>query len=167
MLIREAKPADATAISKIHVDSWHSTYTGIVPQNHLDALTYEQKEEMWLSVLQPEHTTSVLVAESDSGIIGFVSVGPERGETNTGELFTLYVADSAQRCGAGSLLFSAGAQCLRTQGFTTMALWLLEGNTKGKAFYGKMGGKITGSKVVELSGVELLELRYEFLLSAV
>lgn len=32
MIIRKAKLDDATGIAKVHVDSWRTTYKGIIPE---------------------------------------------------------------------------------------------------------------------------------------
>lgn len=42
MVIREAKAIDATSIARVDVDSWQTTYTGIVPQDYLNSRSYEQ-----------------------------------------------------------------------------------------------------------------------------
>jgi hypothetical protein len=34
MLIREAFPTDAAALARVHVDSWRTTYAGIVPADY-------------------------------------------------------------------------------------------------------------------------------------
>jgi hypothetical protein len=40
MIIREAELYDAAAIAIVHVDSWRSTYRGIIPEDYLfDRLT--------------------------------------------------------------------------------------------------------------------------------
>ena len=41
--IRVANVPDAAAIAKVHVDSWRTTYTGIVPDEYLAQLSYEQQ----------------------------------------------------------------------------------------------------------------------------
>jgi len=46
LAIRPAKPEDASAIAKVHVDAWRETYLHIVPQEHLDKLTYAEKVAM-------------------------------------------------------------------------------------------------------------------------
>ena len=70
--IREATRADSSAIARVHVDTWRSTYGGIVPQDFLDALSYAQREAHWhrlLGALPPDHC--VFVADDiDSGIVG-------------------------------------------------------------------------------------------------
>ena len=40
MRIRAAKPADAGSLARVHVDSWRSTYTGILPDEFLAGLSY-------------------------------------------------------------------------------------------------------------------------------
>ena len=42
--VREAVPADARAIARVHVDSWRTTYRDIVPDSVLSQLSYEERE---------------------------------------------------------------------------------------------------------------------------
>jgi len=46
MIIRKAKLDDATGIAKVHVDSWRTTYKGIIPDDFLNNLSYEQRTEL-------------------------------------------------------------------------------------------------------------------------
>ncbi|HEX7041129.1 MAG TPA: hypothetical protein VF202_13505 [Trueperaceae bacterium] len=43
MLIRAAKPEDALAIGRVHVDPWRTTYRGLLPDAVLAALSVEQR----------------------------------------------------------------------------------------------------------------------------
>jgi hypothetical protein len=47
MILREARPADAAKIARVHVDGWRTTYRGIVPDDYLAALSYEAQERSW------------------------------------------------------------------------------------------------------------------------
>ena len=47
MIIRPATPADGEAIAKVHVESWRTTCPGIVPQAHLDDLSWEARAPAW------------------------------------------------------------------------------------------------------------------------
>ena len=51
MLIREASPRDAAAIARVHVDSWRTTYAGIVPADYLANLSYTRREQFWCDIL--------------------------------------------------------------------------------------------------------------------
>lgn len=41
-IIREAQIADAPAIARVGVDTWRSTYCGIMADDYLDDLSYEK-----------------------------------------------------------------------------------------------------------------------------
>jgi len=41
-MIREATIDDATAIARVHIDAWRTTYATIVPNAHLAALSYDE-----------------------------------------------------------------------------------------------------------------------------
>src|SRR5437879_13119833 len=49
--IREADCADAPAVSRVHVDSWRTTYRGIVPDDYLARLSYERRTNIWMRIL--------------------------------------------------------------------------------------------------------------------
>ncbi|GAF11533.1 GCN5-related N-acetyltransferase [Bacillus sp. JCM 19046] len=71
MIIREATVDDAQAIAHVHVDSWKTTYAGIVPASFLQKLSHEKRADMWKTII-PSENGYVTVAESlDRKIIGF------------------------------------------------------------------------------------------------
>ncbi len=77
--IREAVPADAPAIARVHVDVWRTTYRGIVPDDYPRTLPYKDRESMWTRVLTATDSQVVFVAEDEHGeVIGFANGGPER-----------------------------------------------------------------------------------------
>ena len=95
--LREARQEDATAIARVHVDSWRSTYRGIVPEGFLAEMSYEDFEDRWRGWLRNlgEPQLAYRVAELPSGrIVGFATGGPRHGPPYTdyaGELYTLYL----------------------------------------------------------------------------
>jgi len=42
MIIREATHNDIPALAKVHVDTWRTAYRGIMPDEYLANLSYEQ-----------------------------------------------------------------------------------------------------------------------------
>ena len=46
MQIRRAKLDDAPGIAKVHVESWRTTYKGIIPNDFLNNLSYEAKNRV-------------------------------------------------------------------------------------------------------------------------
>lgn len=163
MIVREATPTDSAEIAKVHVDTWRSTYRGIVSDEVLDGLSYERRQQMWDSVLTTHSTGNhIYVVESDAGnIAGFVSAGLEREERNSevGEVYELYLLKEYQGRGWGRLLLRKAAERFSQEGHQSLMLWALADNpTRG--FYEAMGGTVAREKEIEIGGDKLLEVAY-------
>jgi hypothetical protein len=50
--IRAAEIEDAPGIVRVHVDSWRTTYAGIVPADYLANLSYQRRTTLWEDVLR-------------------------------------------------------------------------------------------------------------------
>jgi hypothetical protein len=101
--IRAASRADAGPISRVHVDSWRTTYEGIVPAEYLRGLSYRDRESRWNEILTTGLPASrIFVAETESGaVVGFAHGGPERegNATYRGELYVIYLVQEHQNTG--------------------------------------------------------------------
>ena len=75
--LRPATPGDAMAIAQAHLESWKTTYPGIIPQAYIDALNVENGVRNWQQRLE-ENSRHIFVAEDESGIFGFICGGPIR-----------------------------------------------------------------------------------------
>ena len=65
MRIRDTDTTDASAIARVHVDTWRTTYAGIVPAEFLAGLSYADREQMWQQALTANRpAASMLVAET-------------------------------------------------------------------------------------------------------
>lgn len=157
--IRAAKACDAVAIARVHVESWRTTYTGIVPDAYLAGLDEVLRVKLWSEWLAGE--SIVLVAERAAEVVGFAHAGKIRGpvETCDAEIYSLYLLREAQGRGMGSALLKSIATALKERGFTSMAVWVLERNPS-RNFYEKHGGKLATSKVIEIGGARLMEIAY-------
>ncbi len=81
MILRGAGLADAPSIARVHVDTWRTNYRGIVPEDTLTQLSYEERERGWSQILSSSVDSGqfTYVAEDELGqIVGFVRGGPER-----------------------------------------------------------------------------------------
>jgi hypothetical protein len=76
--IRKAIISDARGIAEVHVDTWLSTYRGIMPDERLDRLNYDECEKKWLRNIQNslEGKEILLVAEINNKIVGFCGGSP-------------------------------------------------------------------------------------------
>ena len=144
MTIREATPEDASGIARVHVESWRTTYPGIMPQEHLDALSVADRQQTWAETLHangPTKTT-VYVAETDGGeIVGFVAGGPEKaGDADyQSEIYGLYLLQSHQGKGLGRRLVRTFARRMSQDGHRTLLIWVQVHNP-ARRFYEALGG---------------------------
>ncbi|MDN4607857.1 GNAT family N-acetyltransferase [Sporosarcina highlanderae] len=159
MRIREAILEDAEAIARVHVDSWRTTYNGIVSDAYLQQLSYEQRAENWRRGIG---RNALVVAEDESGkIVGFATGGKERtGNYGVdGELYAIYLLQEVQGQGIGKRLTKEIARNLKNQGFSSMLVWVLELNPS-KNFYKSLGGKPLAETMIEIGGENFNEIAY-------
>lgn len=111
--IRSAGPADALSVAQVHVSAWRTTYASILPEQVLQSLSVEGREEMWKGVLTSEIGAEkcVYVGEVGGRVVGFAMGGEERtaDEDYTGELHAIYVLAEYQRLGLGRQLLRSVA----------------------------------------------------------
>jgi len=161
--IREAAPPDAAGIARVHVESWRTTYPGIMPQEHLDALSVAEYEQTWQSRLREDSSgnTRSFVAVDDGKIIGFVRGGPIHLDDPeyTAEIQTLYLLKSQQGRGLGRLLLAAIAERLRQDGHTNLFLWTHVRNT-ARGFYEKLGGVAVRTTQRTIKGIVYDDMGY-------
>jgi len=157
--IRAATAADAIAIARVHVESWRTTYAGIVPEEYLAGLDETFRVKLWQEWLASGAV--VLVAERKGEVVGFVHAGGirEAVESADAEIYSLYLLREAQGRGIGRGLLRVVAAVLQQQGFTSVALWVLERN-RSRGFYESCGGRLARSRVIEIGGARLMEVAY-------
>jgi ribosomal protein S18 acetylase RimI-like enzyme len=164
MSIRDATPADAPAIARVHVDSWRATYRGLMPDDLLAGLSYERRVRQWAHAATRAgegRGCLVVLDEGEAGIVGFADGGDCRGEWGyDGELFAIYLAESHQGRGLGKALFFAIAERLAAQGKRSMLLWVLDTNALGRGFYEALGGVLVGEQTEVWDGATLREVSY-------
>lgn len=161
--IRAARPTDAAAIARVHVESWRTTYRGILPDAFLAGLSYDQRAAMWTGILRdPTDQSCVYVAEGARGtVVGFAAGGPERtgDAVYTGEVYALYLLTAAQRSGLGRLLFVAVVGQLATAGRPAVLAWVVAANPACR-FYEALEGQRVRVKQEAIGDVLLDEIAY-------
>jgi len=157
--IRAATEQDAAAIAHVHVESWRTTYAGIVPDEYLANLNEAERALLWREWLTRD--LEVYVADRDGEVAGFISGGRIREPilTYDAELFAIYLLKQAQGQGIGTALLRELAGSLLRQGLTGMIVWVLEKNP-AKHFYVKSSAQFVTCKEIEIGGVALSEVAY-------
>jgi GNAT superfamily N-acetyltransferase len=157
--IRPALANDARDIARVHVESWRTTYKGIVPQSYLEKLEVNARATRWEELLRGGSTT--LVAEDAGSLCGFINGGPLRellGEHDC-EIFAIYILAGAQRHGIGKDLMHALAETLARGGYQRPLVWVLAENPS-RDFYARLGGRRVADKLIDIGGAELVEVAY-------
>ena len=159
--IRQAVDSDAPGIARVHIDSWRSTYAGIVPAEHLAGLDYDEREARWHRILADRRQNAFVAETADGRIIGFASGGPERSDDAAypGELYAIYIDESRQRQGVGRRLVAALGAWFLSRGWQSMLLWVLAENPS-RGFYEAIGGAEVRQETITIAGTELVEIAY-------
>ncbi|MCT4619859.1 MAG: GNAT family N-acetyltransferase [Marinisporobacter sp.] len=162
MNIREATIDDAPQMAYVNVETWLTTYKGIVPDKFLQ----ERKEKIeetveWIREKFEEDNIKALVYEKDNKIAGFATYGREReGDlAYKGEIYAIYLLEGYQKKGLGKEIFKQVIRNLISIGINNMLIWALEENESCR-FYEKTGGKIVMRRNIEIGGKELKEVGY-------
>jgi ribosomal protein S18 acetylase RimI-like enzyme len=167
--IRRARRADATAIGRVHVETWQAAYAGLLPEAMLAGMSDVRQSAWWSRALaDPKEARGVFVAEDEQmGVVGFGSCGPVRDppegldgrETRIGEVYTLYVESDFQDRGLGRRLLDAMFRQLHADGCDTAVLWMLSDNPS-RFFYEAMGGALVGQRTDTMAGEDVEEVAY-------
>jgi ribosomal protein S18 acetylase RimI-like enzyme len=160
-MIRPALPVDAAEIARVHVDSWRTSYRGLLADDFLESLSEAGYTERWRRVIG-DGMSRVFVVEEPDGIVGFATGGRERaGESGfEGELYAIYIVAGSQRLGHGRELVRAMAAALRDIGLSDMIVWVLRDNVPAREFYERLGGSYVRSQPITIGATTLEEMSY-------
>jgi len=167
MNIRRSRQADARAMARIYVQSWHETYMGIVPAGYLSTMTVSGFVPMFLNEIRNGRTISYIAEKPGVGAVGFISGGPERQSDciYEGEIYSLYVLNQYQKMGLGSRLVARLAEQFDKRGLYSLLVWVLKQNPSRK-FYEKINGIYLRSDRIPLGGNLLEGVAYGWLSTA-
>lgn len=162
--IRPARPRDAAAIARVHVETWRAAYPGLVPDAYLVGMSEERQRANWRHWLA-QRSGSVLVAEAPARagleIVGFGSCGELRSADlpYKGEIYTLYVTDDWQGRGIGRRLLGGLFESLVRRDLPDALLWVLA-NNPSRFFYEAVGGSRVAERRETFAGELLQETAY-------
>ncbi|MDQ6621038.1 MAG: GNAT family N-acetyltransferase [Pseudomonadota bacterium] len=154
---------DAPAIAKVRVESWRTTYRGMVPDAYLDSMNVDASTMLWHRVLTAgPNTTHTFVAEAAGQVVGFASglmLAPPKHELDA-ELSAVYVQAGHQRMGLGRRLVGAVAAAQRALGATGLLVWVIAANRKARHFYEKLDAELLIEQRFQWDGLDLVEAGY-------
>jgi GNAT superfamily N-acetyltransferase len=161
-VVRRAHAADARAIADVHVRTWQAAYRHAFPQEVLDGLSVDERENSWRERLEEGY--AAWVAETAEGIVGFAAAGPSRTERDVGELYAIYVLPESWGGGAAHELMAAVDDWLVGEGYVTAMLWVLADNPRARRFYEREGWRAEGTRTDTVRGTQVEEALYRLAL---
>ncbi|MBC8479593.1 MAG: GNAT family N-acetyltransferase [FCB group bacterium] len=163
MTIRPASPQDASALARLHIDSWRAAYCRFVPADYLARLDHQKRTKRFVEIFTagPDET---YVIEDGNDIPGFLTIGQCRDvdmdPLETGEIWGIYLSPRFWRKGIGTLLCRYGEEKLFSRGCKQITLWVFEANADARSFYEAMGFKLEGASQTLNVGIPLQAIRY-------
>lgn len=161
MKFRKATEEDIAGIAKVHIESWRTTYKGIVPEQYLLDMSYAQKVKQWKKNLR-ESTIYIAVDEKEE-IQGFICGGAERSGNYPrfrGEIYAFYLLEEVQGQGFGRMLMNRFVtEELNPKGIDSLIIWVLSDNPS-RFFYERLGGQLVDLKSITIAGKRLEECAY-------
>jgi GNAT superfamily N-acetyltransferase len=159
MNIRLASLSDAEGIARVHVQSWQTTYKGIISDVFLNNLSIEGRKENWeLTFNNIDFNNGIYVVEDQGEINGFIYGGKSREPEldYEAELYAIYLLEEAQGKGHGKLLFNRLIESLKSDNYNSLMVWVLERNPSME-FYKKLGGQYITKKEINIGVDALIE----------
>jgi GNAT superfamily N-acetyltransferase len=161
-IIRDADPDDGEGIGEAHAEAWRLGYGELFPADQLDPAV-EIRRRMWAGLVgDPALGGTLLVAELDEQVVGFIHFGPASENDPAGEVYGLYVHPSSWGTGAAQALMAAAVASL-AESFNRAILWTHAGAGRARSFYTKTAWTVTGSQRVETTwdGLVFPAVEYE------
>jgi GNAT superfamily N-acetyltransferase len=161
--IRRAAAGDAPAIARVRVESWRTTYRGMIPDAYLDGMQVDASTALWDRVLTAgPNTSSVFVAENRDEVVGFAcgTMLKEPKHDLNAELAAVYLRREFQRAGLGRRLVGAVVDAQSAHGATGLLTWVIAGNKAARAFYERLGGELLVEQPFQWDGMDLVEAGY-------
>jgi GNAT superfamily N-acetyltransferase len=167
LTIRQATEKDIPAIVHTYVQSWQSTYRGLLPPSFLEAINPLSAEKTFRESFESKgFSYFVLLAENPGGeTMGYLDGGRDREDPGKtlGEIYGMYLLEPFQGQGTGRELLEAAFRKYKALGFREVRTWVLrEGLARG--FYEKAGGK-PGTETKNMSigkdSISLVSYRWE------
>ena len=126
--VRNGKPADAKALSRIFKEAWQLAYRGIIPHLHLESMIRQRTPEWWRDALKSGDGT--LVLEMAGTVAGYATMGSARQRSPyQGEIYELYLDPIYQGLGLGEHLFEGCRHALDMRKLNGLIVWALLDNT--------------------------------------
>jgi ribosomal protein S18 acetylase RimI-like enzyme len=136
VLIRPARPDEALAVARVHVQADRETYAPIFGP-HFEAVDIDRSQLRWDAALGAGDV--LLIALDEDRMIGFAHAAQSW-------MSALYVLATHTRRGIGLRLLAAICEALRARGVAEIGFEAVATNLGAVAFYQAVGARIVGRR---------------------
>ena len=163
--IRYASILDASAIARVNIESWRSTYRGLIADAILDNMTFKNYLEKWNNILRTseQKDSFCFVAENDTNeIVGYAACGKNRHEKFyfEGELFAIYLLKEYQEQGIGKRLFMKSLEEFKKRSVHSFLLFVLSSNLSSRKFYESFKPDFTANETITIDNGQYCDICY-------
>ena len=160
--IIRAKKENAHEMALLHAISWEQAYSGIIPENIINDFTIEKREKIFSSAISsnPEEYYIFKVDDNLAGIASLNKSHEKNAPDYIGEIYSIYFHPKYWGTPATYYGLQFCVDRLKTLGFKTVTIWVLNDNIRAKKFYEKNGFIPDGNYQEMELGKKLLEIRY-------
>jgi len=165
--LRRASSADATAVARIHVESWNVAYRGIMPDDVIARTDLAYRTRFWAERIA-DREWPVFVIEEQGECVAFCQMIPSRDPDDdpkrVGHITSIHVLPQLRGKGHGRALMDHVLREFATRGFSALTLWVLEENRPARRFYERYGFR-QDTATRRYPKTTVPEVRYRILLS--
>lgn len=162
-LIRYANLDDSGILGKIHSESSLVSFKNIIPDYILDdVFSAERRSKTFIRELSGGSPKTAIIFEGNepAGLLSFGKCRYGDNDKSWIEIWRVYVIPKFWGSGIAKALMEWGINQILKENYTKIELWVLEGNTRARNFYEKMGFKHDNTFQIVDMDKELKELRY-------
>jgi ribosomal protein S18 acetylase RimI-like enzyme len=163
--IRAASTEDAPEIAKVNIQSWRSTYRGLIADETLDDMKSEKYLEKWNNTFRTMEANGnfCFVAENEvKEVVGYSLCG-KNSHTKfnfEGELFAIYLLREYQKQGIGKKLFIRSIEEFKKLGVTSFTLFVLSSNGASRKFYESFHPDFTANETITIDNGQYCDICY-------
>jgi ribosomal protein S18 acetylase RimI-like enzyme len=158
--VRAAREFDAPSIAGLHVRSFQSAYSGLIPENRLRSLDVSARRSIWADRIAgaPDLARHILVTEVAERLVAFIYYGPspdaDEDSAEVGHVFSVHVDPAVTGRGIGTNLLAHAVKSMAQTGLTEATLWVVDVNPAARRFYERLGWRRDGARRREHLGLE-------------
>ena len=159
-MIKYYEEKDIEEVAKIIVDDWKIAYKGIIDNEYLEKLSYEDRAKR---IKEKYLKQKALVYVENDKIKGYCRFGENRdNEKEYGEIYALYIKYGEKNNGIGKKLSKKAMKILTERGYKEAVIWCLKENKNARIFYEKIGGKLFKERKIPIGDKEYDEVCYKY-----